>query len=71
MQAPCLSAAVLPPSSHTHIAATPGINIRSTVPASDSSYDYSTGTSMATPITAGAAALLFAANPNASWADVR
>ncbi|KAL4457272.1 hypothetical protein ABPG75_012137 [Micractinium tetrahymenae] len=53
-----------------HIA-TPGINIRSTVPASDSSYDYSTGTSMATPITAGAAALLFAAKPTASMAEVR
>ncbi|KAL4421171.1 hypothetical protein ABPG77_003354 [Micractinium sp. CCAP 211/92] len=53
-----------------HLAA-PGVNIRSTVASSDSSYDYLTGTSMSTPITAGAAALLFAAKPGASWADVR
>ncbi|KAL4437461.1 hypothetical protein ABPG75_004600 [Micractinium tetrahymenae] len=57
-------------SSSVHLAA-PGVNIRSTVPWSDSSYDYYSGTSMATPLTAGAVALLFAAKPNATVAEIK
>ena len=39
-------------------AAAPGVGILSTVFDSDTSYDFYTGTSMATPIVVGAAALL-------------
>ncbi len=53
-----------------HIAA-PGVNILSTYKDSDTSYALMSGTSMATPVTAGAAALLFAAKPNATMAEVR
>lgn len=53
-----------------HIAA-PGVNILSTYKDNDSSYVLMSGTSMATPVTAGAAALLFAAKPDATMAEVR
>ncbi|PSC70176.1 Extracellular basic protease [Micractinium conductrix] len=53
-----------------HIAA-PGVGILSSTNPSDSSYGYKTGTSMATPLTAGAAALLYAAKPGATVAEVR
>ena len=53
-----------------HIAA-PGVSILSTDYRADSSYDTKSGTSMATPIVAGAAALLFAAMPNATYTQVR
>jgi subtilisin family serine protease len=49
--------------------AAPGVNIASTWPGAD--YSWSSGTSMATPHAAGAAALLWAAAPEASVADVR
>ena len=49
----------------------PGVNILSTWHTADSSYNLRSGTSMATPIVAGAAALLFAAQPNATYAQVR
>ncbi len=48
--------------------AAPGVNIYSTVPGG---YGYKSGTSMATPHVVGAAALLWAADPNLSMSDVR
>lgn len=53
-----------------HIAA-PGVQIWSTVPWDDAATSYMQGTSMAAPIVAGAAALLFAARPTATVAEVR
>ena len=49
--------------------AAPGSNILSTLPTNR--WGYASGTSMATPFVAGAAALLWAAAPSASVADVR
>ncbi|MCL1799619.1 MAG: S8 family serine peptidase [Eggerthellaceae bacterium] len=49
----------------------PGTNIYSTTNASASSYGYNSGTSMAAPYVAGAAALVFAANPSTTPAQVR
>jgi subtilisin family serine protease len=53
--------------------AAPGVNILSTVPATDGSYGlaYYNGTSMATPQVAGAAALLWAAQPGATVTKIR
>ena len=48
--------------------AAPGVNIYSTVPGG---YGYKSGTSMASPHVAGAATLLWAANPNLTMAQVR
>lgn len=48
----------------------PGTSILSTVNSSDSSYDYNSGTSMASPCVAGVAALLFAQNEFLSPAQV-
>ncbi|EFN54517.1 hypothetical protein CHLNCDRAFT_135242 [Chlorella variabilis] len=53
-----------------HLAA-PGINVMSTWASADNSYLPESGTSMATPIVAGAAALLFAAKPDATYTEVR
>jgi len=47
----------------------PGVNILSTVPSDD--YAYSSGTSMATPHVAGAAALLYGYHPTWSYGQVR
>ncbi|PSC71786.1 peptidase S8 [Micractinium conductrix] len=57
-------------STSVHLA-TPGVSIRSTVPWSDSSYEFYSGTSMATPLTAGAAALLWSAKPDATMAQIK
>ena len=48
----------------------PGASIYSTVTASSSSYAYKSGTSMAAPCVAGVAALVFAANPDLTAAQV-
>ena len=49
--------------------AAPGVDVASTWPGG--AYSWSSGTSMATPLVAGAAALLWGAAPGASMADVR
>ena len=51
--------------------AAPGVNILSTWSTSNSAYATISGTSMATPHTAGAAALLSAYNPNLSPASIK
>ena len=56
--------------STVHIAA-PGDSILSTYRTSDASYATLSGTSMATPITSGAIALLAAAMPNATAAQLK
>jgi subtilisin family serine protease len=51
--------------------AAPGVNILSTTNSSDSSYGTASGTSMAAPHAAGAAALLSSYNPNLSAASLK
>ncbi|NEQ25603.1 MAG: S8 family serine peptidase, partial [Microcoleus sp. SIO2G3] len=46
----------------------PGVNILSTTPGE--TYQYFSGTSMATPHVAGVAALIFSANPNLTANEV-
>lgn len=52
--------------------AAPGVNILSAAPSrKKASYQTLSGTSMASPHTAGAAALVWSLNPNASWLEVK
>jgi len=53
-----------------HLAA-PGINIRSTAADSDSAYGFMSGSSQAASLVGGAAALLWAAKPTATVAEVK
>ncbi|KAL4431338.1 hypothetical protein ABPG75_006594 [Micractinium tetrahymenae] len=53
-----------------HLAA-PGVNVYSSFSATNSSYGLASGTSMACPLVSGAAALLFAAKPQATAMEVR
>lgn len=51
--------------------AAPGVNMWSTWHTADDAYHVQSGTSAATGLVAGAAALLFSAAPDATWRDVK